>query len=309
MRVLIAGAGAIGGYFGARLAAAGRDVTFLVRGARAERLRAGGLQIVGQDRDFTVSDPQLIAAADIAGPYDVVLLAVKAFALEAALDDLAAAVGSETMIVPVLNGMHHLDVLAECFGERVVLGGLCVISSTIDERGRIVMLTPSHDLTYGELNGELSERVRALDALMQNAGFNARASTSILAEMWQKWVMLATLGAITCLMRGTIGDIVPVPGGTEFASAMLDEVTSVSAAAGYPMDEAFVTRARTMNSTPGSALASSMYRDLQSGNDVEADEILGDLVDRARGFGLATPLLAAAYTSLKVYQRGRPPLR
>jgi 2-dehydropantoate 2-reductase len=309
MRVLIAGAGAIGGYFGARLAAAGRDVTFLVRGARAERLRADGLQITGQDRDFTVRDPQLITTAEIAAPYDVVLLAVKAFALDAALGDLAVAVGSETMIVPVLNGMRHLDVLAQRFGERTVLGGLCVISSTIDARGRIVMLSPSHDLTYGELTGELSERVRALDALMQNAGFNARASASILPEMWQKWVMLATVGAITCLMRGTIGDIVPVPGGTELASAMLDEVTAIAAAAGYPMNEAFVTRARTSNSTPGSTLASSMYRDLQSGNDVEADQILGDLVERARGFGLATPLLAAAYTHLKVYQRGRPLLR
>jgi 2-dehydropantoate 2-reductase len=309
MRVLIAGAGAIGGYFGARLAAAGRDVTFLVRGARAERLRADGLQIVGQERDLTVREPQLVTAAEITAPYDVVLLAVKAFSLDAALDDIALAVGSATMIVPVLNGMRHLDVLAQRFGERAVLGGLCVISSTIDERGRIEMLSPSQDLTYGELSGALSERVRALDATMQNAGFNARASEHIVPEMWQKWVMLATLGAITCLMRGTIGDIVAVPGGTDFTSAMLDEVTAISAAAGYPMDAAFVARARTMNATPGSGLASSMYRDLQSGNDVEADQILGDLVERARGFGLATPLLAAAYTHLKVYQRGRPSLR
>jgi 2-dehydropantoate 2-reductase len=309
MRVLIAGAGAIGGYFGARLAAAGRDVTFLVRGARAERLRADGLQIAGQDRDFTLRDPKLVSAAGIAGPYDVILLAVKAFALDGALDDLAAAVGPETMIVPVLNGMRHLDVLARRFGQRAVLGGLCVISSTIDERGRIVLLSPSQDLTYGELDGELSERVRALDATLQNAGFNARASTSILAEMWQKWVMLASLGAITCLMRGTTGDIVAVPGGTEFMSALLAEVAAIAAAAGYPMSEGFIARSRTMNSTPGSGLTSSMYRDLQSGNDVEADQILGDLAERARGFGLASPLLAAAYTNLKVYQRGRPPLR
>ncbi len=308
MRVLVAGAGAIGGYFGARLAAAGRDVTFLVRGARAERLRADGLQITGQDRDFTLRDPQLITAAEIRAPYDVVLLAVKAFALDAALDDIAAGVGGETTIVPVLNGMRHLDVLARRFGERAVLGGLCVISSTIDERGRIVLLSPSQDLTYGELDGELSARVRAVDDTLQNAGFNARASTNIIAEMWQKWVMLATLGAVTCLMRGTVGEIVSVPGGTEFTSAMLDEVMAVSAAAGYPMPAAFVSRARASSSS-SSMQASSMYRDLQSGNDVEADQILGDLVERARGFGVATPLLATAYTQLKVYQRGRPSLR
>lgn len=301
MRILVVGAGATGGYFGGRLAQAGCDVTFLVRAARAEMLRAGGLQVVSPLGDFTVQ-PQLIMAGEIAAPFDVVLLAVKSFALDSALDDLAGAIGPDTMIVPVLNGMRHIDALVERFGEGPVLGGVCLIAATIDERGRIVHLSPAHDLSYGERSGAASARVAALDAQLQNAGFTARATTSVIPEMWEKWVALATLGGITCLMRGTIGDVAAAPGGTDFASALLDECALVAAAAGFPMGEAFMARSRAAMTRAGSPIASSMYRDLQGGNNVEVDQILGDLLERARGFGLATPLLAAAYTQLKVYQ-------
>jgi 2-dehydropantoate 2-reductase len=301
MRFLVVGAGAIGGYFGGRLAQAGRDVTFLVRPARAERLRADGLAVLSPHGDFTIQ-PQLLTAGNITAPYDVVLVAVKAFALESALDDLAGAIGSETMIVPVLNGMRHIDVLIERFGQQAVLGGLCLISSTIDEHGRIVHLSPAQDLSYGERSGGISARVTALDGSMQGAVFNARATASVLPEMWEKWVMLAALGGITCLMRGTIGDVAAVPGGTGFALAFLDECAAAAGASGYPQSEEFLTRSRAAMTRAGSPAASSMYRDLQQGNKVEVDQILGDLLERARTLGVATPLLATAATNLKVYQ-------
>jgi 2-dehydropantoate 2-reductase len=301
VRILVVGAGATGGYFGGRLAQAGRDVTFLVRAARAEALRAGGLQIVSQHGDVTLQ-PQLVTAGNITAPYYVVLLAVKSFALEAALGDLAGAIGAQTMIVPLLNGMRHIDVMIERFGEDPVLGGLCLIAATVDERGRIIQMAAAHDLSYGERSGASTPRIAALDDLMQNAGFKARATTRVIPEMWEKWVTLATLGGINCLMRGTIGDVAAAPGGTEFASAFLDECAAVSAAAGFPMDDAFMTRSRAGMTRAGAPTTSSMYRDLQNGNNVEVDQILGDLLDRGRGYGLATPLLAAAYTNLKVYQ-------
>ena len=256
---------------------------------------------MSKDGDVTLQ-PQLVTAGNIAGPYDVVLLAVKSFALDAALDDLAGAVGSATMIVPVLNGMRHIDLLIARFGEAPVLGGLCLIAATVDGQGRIVHMGGAHDLSYGERSGEASARVAALDAALQNAGFTARATTRVIPEMWEKWVTLATLGGITCLMRGTIGDVAAVPGGTDFASAFLDECAAVSSAAGFPMPEGFMTRTRAGMTRAGAPTASSMYRDLQSGNNVEADQILGDLLDRARGFGVAAPLVAAAYANLKVYQ-------
>ena len=302
MRILVVGAGATGGYFGGRLAQAGRDVTFLVRPARAEQLRANGLQIVSPHGDVTLT-PQVVTSGDVSSSYDVVLLSVKAYALESALDDLAPAVGTETMILPFLNGMRHIDVLAARFGDAAVLGGVCVVATNLDDAGRIVQLAEIQQLTYGERAGTLSDRIQALDELLQSAGFDARSSTQIMQAMWEKWVMLASLGAITCLMRGTVGDIEAVPGGADLALQTLAECGAVATASGYPPGDEFLTRTKGALTAHGSALASSMYRDLQQGRPVEVDQILGDLLDRARSHGVPAPLLTAAFVQLSTYQR------
>jgi 2-dehydropantoate 2-reductase len=205
MRILVVGAGATGGYFGGRLAQAGRDVTFLVRPKRAEQLRRDGLQILSPHGDVTLA-PQLVTADRIASAYDTVLLTVKAFALDAALVDLAPAVGPATMVVPVLNGMGHLDKLIARFGETPVLGGVCLVATTLDPQGRIKQLAEFQQLVYGERSGEMSARVTALDGAMQGAGFTARASAVILQEMWEKWILLATLGRspVCCAARSAI---------------------------------------------------------------------------------------------------------
>jgi 2-dehydropantoate 2-reductase len=305
MRILVVGAGSTGGYYGARLANAGRDVTFLVRAARREQLQRDGLQVVSQHGDLTLQQPQLVTADELNAPYDVLLFTVKAFAMDAAIADIAPAVGPATMILPVLNGMHHIAALVARFGETPVLGGVAFISTEIDARGRIVQLNAPHDLMYGERSGERTERVLALDALMQNAGFTARLSTRIVAAMWEKWQTLASLGGITCTMRGTIGDIVAAPGGLDFINAFFSECKAIATAAGFPPDEAFHNRTHGMLTTAGSPLTSSMYRDLVSGSDVEADQILGDLLVHASTTGTPAPLLSAAYANLKVYQSRR----
>jgi 2-dehydropantoate 2-reductase len=301
MRLLVVGAGSTGGYFGGRLAQCGRDVTFLVRPRRAARLREGGLQIVSPHGDATVK-PKLVTTYDIDVPYDVVLLAVKAYSLDAAIDDFAAAVGPATIIMPVLNGMRHLDVLEERFGKEAVAGGVCKVATTIDADGRIVQLAQFQELAYGERDGSVSSRMQELDTFMQGAGFDARLSQSIEYEMWEKWVMLATIGGITCLMRGNIGEVVAAPGGTSFILSFFDEVIRVVSAVGEPPKTAFVEAARKMLTTSGSTQAPSMYRDLQQGAPIEADQIIGDLLARGWKAGIAPPLLAAAYTHMGVYQ-------
>ena len=301
MRILVVGAGAVGGYYGGRLAAAGRDVTFLVRAGRAEILRNNGLQIVSPYGDLTIH-PKLVAAGEIAAPYDVVLLSVKAYGLESAMDDFAAAVGPETIIFPMLNGMRHLEVLSARFGERPVIGGVCRISSEVDAAGRILQLTPVQKVNYGELKGGTSARMKALDDAMQGANFEAVLSQNILADMWDKWLMLASLGAITCLFRGTIGEVDAAPGGRELALKILAESSAISAASGYPPSETSLNVARSTVSKAGSKMTASMYRDMLSGSRVEADHILGDLIERGRKFGLESPLLQAAYVNLSVYQ-------
>jgi 2-dehydropantoate 2-reductase len=153
MRMLVVGAGSTGGYFGGRLAQAGRDVTFLVRAARAAQLTEHGLQIVSPYGNFTLR-PQLVTADRLSGPYDVVLLTVKAFSLPTVMADVAPAVGGKTMIMPVLNGMRHMDTLAERFGANSVVGCACRIVGSIDDQGRIVQGNALQDIAYGEMSGE-----------------------------------------------------------------------------------------------------------------------------------------------------------
>lgn len=301
MRLLVVGAGSTGGYFGGRLAAAGRDVTFLVRAGRAAQLEAKGLQIVSPHGDLTLQ-PKTVTAGRIDGSYDAILLSVKAFSLAAALDDLAPAVGTDTVIVPVLNGMKHVDALQARFGEKAVAGGVCKIAATIDEQDRVVQLAPFHELTYGELSGAASERMTALDAFMQGAGFDARLSSTIARDMWEKWIFLSSLGAITCLMRGTIGETEAAPGGLPFANALVDEIVAIVRAVGSPPTETFLTTIRGQLTAKGSPLTSSMYRDLQKGGAIEADQIIGNLLARGERAGIAAPLLAATYANLSVYQ-------
>lgn len=301
MRMLVVGAGATGGFFGGRLAQAGRDVTFLVRPRRAEQLRAAGLQIVSPNGHATVH-PKLVTAEDLDGPYEVVLLTVKAFSLESALDDIAPAVGAGTCILPVLNGMRHMDLLIERFGEDAVVGGAAKVATTIDESGRIVQLAPFQDIAYGEMDGTRSARMQALDLFMQGAGFDARLSASIALEMWEKWALLATLGGVTCLMRANIGEIAAAPGGGAFLQRFLDEVVSTISAVGVPVSEGSIALAKNAFRAKGSTLTSSMYRDLETHQPVEADQIIGDLLLRGRKAGLSTPLLETAYTHLSVYQ-------
>ena len=305
MRILIVGAGAVGGYFGGRLAQAGRDLTFLVRPSRAKQLRQDGLRIISPHGDAVLT-PKLISADKIDTHYDVVFLSVKAYALDAAMNDLAAAVGPETMIFPVLNGMRHIDLLTKRFGEHPVIGGICLVAAEIDGEGRIVQLADFQRLVYGERNGEKTSRLEKLDATLQEAGFDAHLSTNIMQAMWEKWVQLASLGAITCLMRGAIGEIVAAPGGADLSLAVLDESVAVATACGHKPSEALLARHAGAMTTPGSPLTSSMYRDLRNSAPVEADHILGDFIERGAAHGVDTPLLKAALVDLRVYQERLP---
>jgi len=303
MRILVVGAGAVGGYFGARLTQAGRDVTFLVRASRAEQLRRDGLSVISPHGALLLT-PKLIGAGEIDGPYDLVLPSVKVYSLDAAIDDFAPAVGPETMILPILNGMRHIELLTQRFGEGAVLGGVCLVATEVDGGGRIVQLSQIQQLVYGERNGEVTPRLQSLDVTLQGAGFDAHQSTDIVQAMWEKWVMLASLGAVTCLMRGTIGEVVAIPGGAGLSLQMVDECAAVAAACGHKTSEAFRSRQAAAMTAPGSPLTASMYRDLRKGAPVEVDHILGDLLQRGVREGVATPLLNAAFINLRIYQAG-----
>jgi 2-dehydropantoate 2-reductase len=306
MRILVVGAGAVGGYFGGRLVEAGRDVSFLVRARRAGEIETEGLQIISPHGNLTLH-PKAITAEKIARVYDLILLGVKSYALTAAMDDFSAAVGPETSILPVLNGMRHIDLLAARFDKRSVLGGVCRVATEIDEAGRIRQLADFQSLSYGEIDGSRTPRIEQLDAAFRGAGFDASISDRIVPDMWEKWVQLATLGAINCLLRGSIGQVVAVPGGADLCLALLGECAGIAQACGYPQSAAFLERQTADLTTQDSAMTSSMFRDFKKGLPVEVDTILGDLLDRGRHHGLKTPLLQAAFVNLSIYQRERRP--
>ncbi|KIS25720.1 2-dehydropantoate 2-reductase [Arthrobacter sp. SPG23] len=298
-RILVVGAGATGGYFGARLAQGGRDVTFLVREGRAATLRGRGLRITGLGREDVI-EPRLVTAADLAGPYDVVLVTVKASALPRALADLAPAVGPETVIVPFLNGMAHLDSLVAAFGAGRVLGGIVKVVTTVTDDGDILQMNPLATLTVGELSGPPSDRVLRAVETFTVPGFKASATADALASMWHKWVFIVAAGSVTCLMRGPVGAIVAVPGGTDFVQSVLAEAGAVSAAAGYPVPDHETEASLAMLTQPGSTFTSSLYRDVVAGLPGEAEHLLGDFTRRARVLGADTPLIDLALMQLRV---------
>jgi 2-dehydropantoate 2-reductase len=308
MRILVIGAGAVGGYFGAHLAQAGRDVTFLVREKRAEQLRRTGLQVVDtvQDTALTVQPKLLLASELSAAPdaYDLILLSTKAYSLAAAIDDFTPAVGPGTSILPLLNGMAHLDTLAARFGKQAVLGGSTRIVASLDAEGRVVSMDKVfHDLHYGELDKQMTPRIQAIDATLRGCGFDTDLEPDILAFMWNKWTLLSSLGAITCMLRGSIGAVVAAPGGTETARAILAESVAIATANGYPPPEKFIAAVSARLTEAGSDLTASMYRDMMKGAAVECEQILGDLLQRSHGVG--APLLRAAYAQLSVYMAQR----
>ncbi|RFU49848.1 2-dehydropantoate 2-reductase [Paraburkholderia sp. DHOC27] len=304
MRILVVGAGAVGGYFGGRLAAAGRDVTFLVRPGRAAELQSAGLVIKSGRGDLTLRDVKTVQAEAITEPFDLILLSCKAYSLDDAIASFAPAVGPNTTILPLLNGMGHIDVLAEKFGAARVLGGLCVIAATLNREREIVHLNDAASLTLGELEGGLSERVQAITEQLTVPGFHVSASDATLLRMWEKWVFLATLAASTCLFRASVGDILGAPDGRRVIEAMLGECRAVAQHNGFTMGPDFDARANQMLFTP-SPLTASMLRDVENHARTEADHVLGDLLQRGgpaqqRDAGLS--LLRLAYNHLKAYE-------
>ncbi|SDK21174.1 2-dehydropantoate 2-reductase [Nonomuraea jiangxiensis] len=301
-RILIVGAGATGGFFGARLVQAGRDVTFLVRPHRAAVLGERGLRITGLG-ERTLIEPRLITAEEITGAYDVILLSVKATELAQAIENVAPAVGQGTSIVPFLNGMAHLDALNARFGAASVLGGVVKVATTVNADGDIVRLAPMAELVIGEQSGQSSERLMDVYELLSAAGFDTAVAADIITAMWHKWAFIITVGALTCLARGSVGEIVAVPGGSGLGPAILAEAAAVSAAAGHPVPAGELDAITEMVTQSGSGFTSSMYRDVVAGRPTEAEHVFGDFVARARALSVSTPLLDLATLQLRVHQR------
>jgi 2-dehydropantoate 2-reductase len=302
MRVLIVGAGAVGGFLAARLADRGEPATVLVRPARAEALRRDGLTLVEAGVTH-VSRPRVATVRELDRGYDLVVLAVKSDALDGAIEDLAPAVGPDTAILPFLNGMRHVEPLVERFGDAV-LGGVVRVATQLRDDGAIGVLAPLFEIELGVLGTARGDgRAQAIAARLRAAGAEVHINGDIAGAMWAKWVFIASVGALTSLLRAPVGAIAALPEGVALARSILAEAAAVAAVAGHPVSEAELDADDELLTANGSALTSSLSRDLVAGRPAEVEPVLGDLVARGEEHGVAVPNLALATLALRVHNR------
>ena len=301
MRILVLGAGALGGYFGGRLAQAGADVTFLVRPARAAKLAAEGLRIESPFGDAAFPVKTVTTATP---GYDLALLTCKAYDLDGAIAALRLA--QPAAVLPVLNGLSHIETLQAAFGPDRVLGGLAKIQATLTADGTVRQLNDWRWITFGELAGGMSLRVEALAAAFAPAtGVVAEAVPDIRQRMWEKMVHLGTSAVCTVLMRAAVGEVARAEGGAAFMQGVLDANAAIAAAHGHPMPDAFMAQYRALFSDAGSLYATSMLRDIEAGRPSEGEHILGFLAAAAARAGVVNPALSLALLHARAYENRR----
>lgn len=305
MKILVLGAGALGGYYGARLIEAGADVTFLVRPHRAKLLAENGLVIRSAMGDFS-QKVATVVANEITRPYDAILVTCKAYDLDGAVEAIAPAVGSETVIIPLLNGLCAYDTLDKRFGVERVMGGVSYIATNLMKTGEIVHLSPFDRFYIGARHSAQTIKAQTFYELASKSSGTRELSAHIEQDLWEKWVMISAGAAITCLMRATIGDIMKTKGGAEAIAAVLDECESVARATGYELRPNAKKSARATLLDSGSTWAASMMRDIDAGAPrIEADAIVGDMIQRGRRLNVSTRLLEFAYVHLQTYEQRR----
>ncbi len=303
MRILCLGAGAIGGFFGARLIEGGADVTFLVRPNRQKALAEQGLRLESPFGNFNAAVNAVTALQGEA--FDYIVLTCKAYDLPSAMEAIAPAVGPNSAIVPLLNGIAHIDHLNGKFGRDRVLGGVAKIAVTLTPEGVIKHLNDWRYITFGEQSGGLSERVLALKAVFDKSTAVAGAVDNIMQVMWEKIVHLSTVAGMTCLMRANLGEIARTRDGIELMLGFLARNAEIAARTGYPPSAAFMTEYHQLFSDKTSSYTASMLRDIEKRGPIEADHIIGYMLDKAVALQIDPSLHRVVYAHLKSYEQRR----
>ncbi|VVE49639.1 ketopantoate reductase family protein [Pandoraea anhela] len=301
MKILVLGAGAIGGYYGARLAQAGANVTYLVREKRAEVLAKQGLTIRSELGDVQQSVATVVGR-DVTPEYDLILLASRTYDLDSAIESIAPAMGERTVILPFLNGMSVYERLDATFGRHRVMGGVSYIATTLLPSGEILHQGSGDNVIVGARTQAMRPLAQDVyDLFAQSRGTRA-LSEQIEQALWSKWIAVSCAGIMTCLMRGNVGQIMATRDGEALMRRTMSEGRAIAQAEGYPIPEAAVKQMEALLLAPKSTWASSMARDIASGaKRLEADAIVGDLVTRAEKHGIDATMTRAAYCQLQVY--------
>ncbi|MFD5851501.1 ketopantoate reductase family protein [Cytobacillus pseudoceanisediminis] len=303
MRILVVGAGAIGGYFGGRLLEKGEDVTFLVREKRKQQLEKYGLLAESVHGDMTFPEPKTIQAGEKADAFDVILLSTKAYHLDGAIEDIRPFTGDSTLILPLLNGIAHMDQLTAAFGAANVLGGLCFIETTLGENGKVIQTSPVHDFVFGERSGEKTERILKLQEAFSGTKANFRLSENIEQEMWHKYLFISTLSGVTSLFRSPIGPIRDQAFGLNTVKIVLKEASAIMRGLDAPLADGIEDAQVQKINEMGYEMKSSLQRDMEKQQAIEADHFFGYLLKKAELLDLDAPVIGAIYANLKVYEK------
>ena len=303
MRIAIMGSGGLGGYFGARLVQGGADVHFVARGKHLEAMRRDGLRIEGPTpihvpKVNATNDPREIGVAD------VVMLAVKLWDTESAIEQIRPMVGPNTAIVSFQNGVLKDQYLRAAFDERQLMGGVGYVATTIGEPGVILQTGPMQRLLFGEFDGSRSARGEALLAACVAGGINAEFSDNILREIWQKYVFLVALSGTTTTIRKSLGPIRSNPQTRAFFLDVMREVVAVGRAHGVTLPEDYADiRMKFADDLPADMTA-SMHHDLERGNRLEVRWLSGGVVELGKAKGVPTPLNRAIADILALHAEG-----
>jgi len=305
MKIAIFGSGGVGGYFGGRLAAAGEDVTFLARGAHLTALEADGLHIQSPNGDLHLPKVQAADRPQAIGPVDVVLFTVKLYDVEASAATLAPLIGPDTVVITLQNGVDAMDMVAKHVGDRHVAGGAAYIVAVIDKPGHI-RHTTAQQLVFGERDGRRSDRLAAFEAAGIRAGFQAKATADVQADLWTKFVRLATWSGMTAATRSTLGVLRDHPETYEMMLAAIEEVIAVGHAkqVNLPADIMESTIKLMQGFPPQSK--SSQLEDLERGRRLELPWLSGAVVRIGKEVGVPTPIHGFINAILTPFVNGLP---
>lgn len=306
MRIAVVGAGGVGGAFGAALAKAGGDVTFIARGAHLQAMREHGLKVVGGRGETHLVPTQATDDPATVGPVDLVLFCVKLWDVESAGEAIRPLVGPNTGVIPFQNGIDAHERLLPILGAAHVMGGVAQISATIEAPGVIRQTGSFMRLVFGELDGRITPRGEALLALCRKAGFDATLSEQIVVELWLKFILLATNSGITALTRRPIGELRDDPDIAPYIRSGVEEVVAVARARGVALPEGTLERIMKFTATAPAAMRASMAVDLIRGNRIELPWLSGKVAALGRELGVPTPTHSLIYAALKPYVMGAP---
>lgn len=307
MKIAMMGSGGLGGYIGGRLAHSGQDVTFIARGAQLAALQGRGLTVRSHYGDFSLDTVNATDNPAQVGPVDLILFCVKSYSAPGAAEQMMPMVGPETAIIPVLNGVDHIEMLQAMVGREHLLGGVCIISAHLVEPGRVEQVGPAHGLLFGELNGELSERCMVFQQVLAETGIEAAAIPDIVARMWWKMTAMCGLFGVYSVVRGNNAVVSAVPETRSLVLRAVGEALAVAQAQQIPVPDSVIDEVDAAIDNMPPTYQPSMKVDLEQGRRIELEAVNGFISRLGKTLGVPTPVNDFLYACLKPYVNGAVP--